>query len=185
MALLLLSAACGGDDDEAASPSETTSTAAVADEPTTTGATQAPATETEAPATTQPEEPAEETGDAVGSAVLTIGDETWTLDSVEFCGMTTSPETVSFALIAKQDDWTLFVEVNDDSGARRLEGDGVYDTINFQNNADPTQSWLANNEAAEVKFIVIDGPSVTANTTFDAVTGLSDDTPGTLEATCP
>lgn len=171
----LVLVACGGDGDSADPTSS--SVEATATTSTTTATT-----------TTPPDDPvAEEPGsdDGAGGATLTIGDETWTFDSVEFCGKPVSPDTSSFVLIAKLGEWQLIAEVHDDSGEQRLDGDGVYDTINFQNNGDPTQSWLANLEAAEVKFIVIDGSSVTANTTLNAVTGLSDDTPGTLEATCP
>ena len=183
----LAAAACGNDDGEATGSS--TATVVEAAGPTTTGPGEIAAGDTtQAPTTTQSDEPAaEESGgeDGAGGATLTIGDETWTFDGVDFCGKPASPDTSSFVLIAKLGEWQLIAEVVDDSGAQRLEGDGVYDMISFQNNSDPTLSWLANLEAAEVKFIVIDGSSVTANTTFDAVTGLSDDTPGTLEATCP
>jgi len=181
--LTLAASACGGSETEATSSSETVATVAGTDEPTTTGPGEGAAGDT-----TQPDEPAtEESGsdDGTGGATLTIGDETWTFATVDFCGKPDSPDTSSFVLIAKLAEWQLIAEVVDDSGEQRLEGDGVYDTISFQNNADPTLSWLANLEAAEVKFMVIEGPSVTASTTFDAVTGLSDDTPGTLEATCP
>jgi len=179
--LTLAAGACGGDDARTSDSEETAATIAEDDEPGASGNV-ASATTTQAPATTSP---AASQGGGSGGATLTIGDETWSFDSVEFCGMPASPDTSSFVLIAKLGDWQLVAEVVDSTGAQRLEGDGVYDTISFQNNSDPTLSWLANLEAAEVKFMVIDGPSVTASTTFDAVTGLSDDTPGTLEATCP
>lgn len=55
-------------------------------------------TTTEALATTQPDEPAaEEPGGGAnpGSAPLTIGDETWDFDRVEFRGKPASPDTSS------------------------------------------------------------------------------------------
>lgn len=180
LAIALTATACSSDADN------TTTTKGDTDQLTATA--EATTTTTEALTTTLPDEPAAEepgSGANSGSAMLTIGDETWNFDRVELCGKPASPDTSSFVLIAKLEDWQLIAEVVDQSGAQRLEGDGVYDTISFQNNGDPTLSWLANLEAAEMKFIVIDGSSVTASTTFDAVTGLSDDTPSTLEATCP
>lgn len=184
MVLALVSSACGDDDEATAPAPETTATTAA---PNDSGPEEPATTTTQAAATTQPEEPTTDSGggDSAGGATLTIGDETWTFDKVDFCAVPPAdPATTSLILIANQSDWQLIAETIDDSGAQRLEGDGVYDRISFQNNADPTQSWLANNEAAIEKFIVVDGDAVTASTNFDAVTGLSDDTPGTLEATC-
>ena len=184
LVLALVSSACGDDDEATAPASETTATTAASGEsPPPEPAT----TTTQAPATTQPEEPSTDSGGGVdtGGATLTIGDETWTFDKVDICAVPPAdPATTSLILIANQGDWQLIAETIDDSGTQRLEGDGVYDRISLQNNADPTQSWLANNEAAIEKFIVVDGDTVTASTNFDAVTGLSDDTPGALEATC-
>lgn len=181
--LTLATGACGGDDAVSSGSADATTTVPDDDEPDSTGTADVAAeSTTPPPATTSPTGSA---SDESGSATLTIGDETWSFDRVEFCGKPASPDTSSFVLIAKLEDWQLIAEVIDGTGAQRLEGDAVYDTISFQNNRDPTLSWLANLEAAEVKFMVIDGPSVTASTTFDAVTGLSDDTPGTLEAICP
>ena len=116
---------------------------------------------------------------------MTIGGDTWTFDTVSICAIPPAdPATTSLILIARQGDWQLIAEVIDATGAQQLEGAGVYDRITLQNNADPTQSWLANNEGSVEKFIVVDGTSVTASTNFDAVSGLSDETPGTLDATC-
>jgi len=180
VALVVVVAACGDAADESA---ETTSPIAVPDETTQTSGQEATNSTTKSAAATEPE--SADDAVTVSGAVLTIGDEEWSFDEVQFCGEPTEPVTTSFLLIATDGDWQLFVEVRDDTGERRLEGDGVYDTINFQNNADPTKTWLANLEASTERFIVINGDSVTVDTDFDAVTGLSDDTPGTLSATCP
>ena len=59
-------------------------------------------------------------GNGASSATLTIGDETWEFDSVEFCGVPASPDTSSFVLIAKVGDWQLIAEVVDDQVEGRL-----------------------------------------------------------------
>lgn len=182
LVVALVVSACGGGSDTATTEEVEPTTAA----PSAT-AEQESATDSAAQATSAAEEPATTaTAAAAGSgATLTIGDETWSFDTVSLCAVPPAdPATTSLILIAKQGDWQLIAEVIDATGAQSLEGDGVYDRISLQNNADPTQSWLANNEGAVEKFIVVDGNTITASTTFDAVTGLSDDTPGTLEADC-
>lgn len=178
-ALFVVVAACGNSADETV---DATSTVSV-DETTQAAGQDAATSTTASVAGTEPEPDGEAV--TVSGAVLSIGDEEWTFDEVQFCGEPTEPATTSFLLLATQGEWQLFVEVNDETGERRLEGDGVYDTINLQNNGDTTKTWLANLEASTERFIVIDGTSVTVDTNFDAVTGLSDDTPGTLTATCP
>lgn len=172
--LAIVVAACSDGADEVMEATPETS----APEPTQSSGQEATTSTNVSTEETEPES-------TTSGAVLTIGDEEWTFDAVQFCGEPTEPATTSFLLLATEGDWQLFVEVKDDTGDRRLEGDDVYDTINLQNNADTTKTWLANLEASTQRFIVIDGNSVTAETNFDAVTGLSDDTPGTLTATCP
>ena len=181
----LVVAACGGDDDQQPA-ADTTTTSAVPDETTSAPTTEGESsgiTTTSAPTTTQAE--GSDPGGGTGTATVVIGDETWSFGQISLCGTPASPEKSAFALIAKEGDWQLVAEVVDDTGEKRLEGAGVYDTITLQNNADPTQTWIANFEMLEEKFIVIDGPKVTADTSFDAVTGLADDTPGSLDASCP
>ena len=184
MVLALMGSACGGGDETATPPEDTTASTAP---PSDTAGEEPATTTTQEPATSQPEEPTTDSGggDGVGGVILVIGGETWEFDEVDFCAIPPGdPATTSLILVANQGDWQLIAQTIDDSGDQRLEGDGVYDTISLQNNADPTQSWLANNEAALEKFIVVEGDLITASASFDAVTGLSDDTPGTLEATC-
>jgi len=186
MALLLLTAACGESGDDSPPPEATSSASADAGEPASTE----PGAETTPTPTTQAEEPAEESGggEVVGSATLTIGDETWTFDQVAFCANPpVEPKDESFVLIAKQGDLQLIVRINDDTGAQRLEGEGVYDTIDFTNIADPTLGvWLASSQADGEQFLVVEGLTVTASANFDDLrTTEFDNVPGTLAAPCP
>lgn len=116
--LTLVTGACGGVDSASPGSAETAATVARDDEPDSTGTSDVAAVNTtQAPATTPP---AAAAGDESGSATLTIGNETWSFDRVEFCGKPDSPDTSSFVLIAKLGDWQLIAEVIDGTGAQRL-----------------------------------------------------------------
>jgi hypothetical protein len=190
--LALVAAACGSDGDESSS-TETAATAEVTDEASaeaTTAPTEA-ATDSPSPGTTAaPEEPAAEpeAGDGVGGATLTIGEETWTFDQVTICTMTEQEDTtVSFVMLIVEDPWQFVGKVIDPTGERRLEGEGVYDDIDFQNIVDGTQGiWMASGEATGAQYFEIDGLSVTANAPFDDFrTTPIEETIGVLDATCP
>ncbi|MFQ5967041.1 MAG: hypothetical protein ACE5MI_05455 [Acidimicrobiia bacterium] len=188
LVVLVLASSCGGTADEppgAVQPQATTERPEVT-EPATPSE---PAEEPEAPTEGPAEEPGEEpVGDGVGSATLTIGDETWTFDKVDFCALPpVEPKDSSFVLIGKLGDWQLIAEIHDDTGAQRLEGEGVYDTIDHQNLADGTLGlWSASSQASGQQFLVVEGLSVTASATFDDLrTTEIEETPGTLDATCP
>ena len=157
--------------------------------------TSSPPEETvEVPTAAPTEEPAEEPGgeSGVGLATLSIGDDTWFFDRVDFCAMSPPEnETESFIMIAQQDGVQLVAQVTDPTGERRLEGDGVWGSIQV---VEPPQmvegyevfpGWLASGEASGEQFIVVDGLSVTASAKFDDFAGEFQQIPGTLQATCP
>lgn len=184
IALSLAISACAGDTDEGTTPEETQITEE-ADQPTvTTSGEEQPETITTTTTT------AEKAGAAEGDrgATLTIGDESWTFDAVAFCANPpTEPQDESFVLVATQDDLQLIVRVNDDSGEQRLEGEGVYDTIDFTNTVDPTQgAWMASSQTTGEQFVQVEGDTVAASASFDDLrTTEFDELPGMLSATCP
>lgn len=191
-ALALLGAACSSDGEESSPEVTDAPTEAPTDAPgddASEAPTDAPTDDaTEAPTEAPPAEPTDEPeGDGVGGATLTIGDETWTFDEVTLCTASEQEDaTVSFVMLIIDDPWQFVGKVVDPTGDRRLEGDGVYDQIDFQNIEDGTQGiWMAGGEAAGEQFFVIDGNSVTASAAFDDFrTTEIETTPGTLDATC-
>ena len=63
----------------------------------------------------------------------------------------------------------------------------MWGLITFNDFAVPSVAWQASGEGDGEQFIVVDGLSVTASVKFDnqALTTEHDETPGTLEVTCP
>lgn len=114
-----------------------------------------------------------------GGATLTVGDNTWTFDSV-LCAF--GPEQIGqedavFVLSAIKDGLQLYVSV-----------DGFGDSVSIDDISDfenPSVS-LSAFDAEQGSFVAIDGKSVSAQAEF--LDSLSDDFasyPGTLQATCP
>lgn len=114
-----------------------------------------------------------------GGATLTVGDDTWTFDSV-LCAF--GPEQIGqegavFVLSAIEDGLQLYVSV-----------DGFGDSVSIDDIADfenPSVS-LSAFDSEQGSFVAIDGKSVNAQAEF--MDTLSEDFatyPGTLQATCP
>ncbi len=137
---------------------------------------------------------------AQGGATLTIGGETWEFTSFRcaFGHENTQSDVYSFSSDARGQHSTganvqFQVDVRDDTGQGRYEGDGVVYEIHVTDISDftnPAVKWESSNGAllgmADGKTVVtIDGDSVTATGLFDD--GLTDDVEsveGTVEATC-
>lgn len=178
----LLLAACGG-----------TSTNESADTQTTT-ATKSTDTPEASTSKSDAEEMAEDlagdleaTQQAVGggSATLTVGDQTWTFDSVlcAFGEDQIGQEGAEFNLSAIQDGLQLYASI--DSYGHVVTLDDIQD---FENPSVSLEAGgpLASMVGGEEDFIVLDGKNVSASTLF--VDGLADQPEGiegTLEATCP
>jgi hypothetical protein len=120
-----------------------------------------------------------------GSAVLTIGDTTWTFESVlcAFGPDEIGQEGAEFVLSALQDDLQLYVSIDEF---------GHYVSIDdIENFDDPSVSMTADDTAASLngadEFLVeLDGKRATAEGFFiDYSTDGLEGTEGTLEATCP
>jgi hypothetical protein len=128
-----------------------------------------------------------------GTATLTIGDETWTFDTVRCAfGEETQSDEWDFVLSAIQDGLQLSADRAADTGQY---GDDVQldDIEDFEN---PSVSWSApafdptSGSSGDEPFLEVDGKEVRAETTFtDGIAAdsgtLPDPVPGTLEATCP
>ena len=194
--MALLVAGCGGGGDGDAEPAQPTqaeqpeageavieTTVSVA---TTTQATSAPTT-TQAPEQAPEPEPEPETGDGVGRALLTVGDNTWSFDRVDLCTTSRqSDETASFVMVGKHGELQLVARVHDPTGGQRLEGEGVWGYIDFLDLADTSVAWRADGEPGSEQFIVVNGLSVTASAMFTDMTGIEPEpVAGTLEVTCP
>lgn len=165
--LALLGTACGGDDDDA-------------------GSGDAPQIEVDAEDfIDDPEGAAEELADQLeevqearggGSATLTVGDQSWTFDSVlcAFGEDEIGQEGAEFVLSSIQDGLQMYVSI--DSFGHSVSLDDIED---FEN---PSVSLNAFGDG----FVTVDGKAVSADTDF--VDGTSDSfegTPGSFEATCP
>jgi hypothetical protein len=120
-----------------------------------------------------------------GGAELTVGDETWTFDSV-LCAF--GPEEIGdpeaeFVLSALADGLQLYVSIDGFGHSVSLN-----DIANFE---DPAVGWEAGGFAAMEddagEFVEVDGKDVRAEAEFtDTRDELSPTTaPGTLDATCP
>jgi hypothetical protein len=113
-----------------------------------------------------------------GSATLTIGDQTWTFDSVlcAFGEEMIGQEGAEFVLSSIQDGMQMYVSI--DSFGHSVSLDDIEDFTN------PSVSVASGFGAGD--FIVLDGKNVSAETGF--IDNTSDDfteTPGTFTATCP
>lgn len=134
----------------------------------------------------------------LGSATLTIGDESWSFDDVR-CGFSqeeTFLRKQSFYLSAFGETADgvrieLSATILDDQENGRYEGDGVSYAIILEDAQDyenPTLSWVSlTGLFGEVEPVIqVDGKNVTADTIFqDHVTISGDKIPGTLKAACP
>jgi hypothetical protein len=117
-------------------------------------------------------------GQGGGSATLTVGDETWTFDSVlcAFGEEMIGQEGAVFNLSSIQDGLQMYASI--DSFGHSVSLDDIED---FQN---PSVSLSASSPFDE--FIQLDGKNVSAE--FGFVDGTTDDlteTPGTFTASCP
>lgn len=197
LAVALLVAACATPAPPEGVPPEVETTVPPEAEPGDAATSTSPPTgETaEVPIAGATEQPTQEPGggDGVGHATLTIGDNAWSFDQVLFCTtQAQEDETTSFVMIAQQDGVQLTARINDPTGERRLEGEGVWDLIQV---VEPPQTgeegfevfpgWLASSQASGEQFIVLDGLAVTASAKFDDFAGEFEQIPGTLQATCP
>lgn len=185
---------CGGDGEADGSTSVTTgadvdTTVPEEDSEDTTTTTEA-ATTTEAVAS----------GAGPGEATLTVGDETWTFDNY-LCAFgydATQSQTFSFSSTSFGEHSTgarvqMLVDIADESGGGRYQGDGVEaiitinDISDFENQA---VSWEANSSDGVFGTgpfdVVVEGDSVAvASANFDS--GLTDEreaVPGTFQGTC-
>ncbi|MEZ4503744.1 MAG: hypothetical protein R3C39_14060 [Dehalococcoidia bacterium] len=139
-------------------------------------------------------------GDA-GHATLTIGDSTWEFDSFScaFGHDATQSDVYAFSSDARGVDPSgsnvqFQVNVRDESGEGRFEGDGVVYEVDLQDISDfsdPKVGWSGTNGRASalgggVVTVTIDGDHVTASGGFDNT--LTDaefeSVDGTLDATC-
>jgi len=121
-----------------------------------------------------------------GSAELTVGEETWSFDSV-LCAF--GPEEIGdpeaeFALSAIQDGLQLYVSIDGFGHSVSLD-----DIDDFE---DPSVGWTAGGPVAALagdaeEFVQVDGRQVQAEAEFvDSREGMaSASAPGTLVATCP
>jgi hypothetical protein len=120
-----------------------------------------------------------------GSATLTVGDQTWTFDSVlcAFGEEQTGQEGAEFNLSAIQNGLQLYASIDSFGHSVSLN-----DIDDFEN---PSVSLEAGGPFAamlggEDEFIVLDGKNVSASTLFvDDLTDAMEGVEGTLEATCP
>jgi len=131
----------------------------------------------------------------MGSATLTIGDETWEFDEFgcAFGYDATQSETYSFSSnsFGEHSDGSrvqMQANIEDDTGQERYEGAGVIYTVDIndiENFEDPSVAWEARG-SAETIVVRIDGNRVTAEGVFDdLLTDLEiEEVPGTLVATC-
>jgi hypothetical protein len=129
----------------------------------------------------------EATQEAVGggSATLTVGDQTWTFDSVlcAFGEDQIGQEGAEFNLSAIQDGLQLYASI--DSYGHVVTLDDIQDFENPSVSLEaggPTAAMVGGDE----EFIVLDGKNVSATTLFvDDLTDAMEGVEGTLEATCP
>jgi hypothetical protein len=128
---------------------------------------------------------AQQEAEGGGSAVITVGDETWAFDSVlcAFGPDEIGQEGAEFVLSALQDGLQLYVSIDEF---------GHYVSIDdIENFDDPSVSMTADDTAASLngadEFLVeLDGKRATAEGFFiDYSTDGMEGTEGTLEATCP
>lgn len=182
IALLFVVAACGGDGDGSSNggtePAAQTDTTEQEDEQATT---------------TQPEEATggEDGGDAgdsgndsLGTATVTVGDETWHFDNL-YCFYDPDDDEWDLMLAARDGDIHLAVY--------RSLPDGTYgdeiEVADLSNLAAPTMSWTTMGWDMEVRFFLnVSGMRVTAEAGFydntDEADPFDPPVPGSLDATC-
>jgi hypothetical protein len=183
---------CGGSDDAGGESSTTASAGAETANPrpaddTTDLPSEEEATEQAQDLADDLVESLEEQQEAMGGggATITVGDTTWTFDSVlcAFGPEEIGQEGAEFVLSSLQDGLQLYVSI--DSFGHSVSVDDVSD---FQN---PSVSLMADKFTASAtgapeEFVEVDGKAISATPLF--VDGTTDDlTPieGELEATCP
>jgi hypothetical protein len=190
--LVLLLTACGGDTSEDGTQ-DTTATTQATDETVTESAPDPQASveeETLAAAQAAADAAAEtleaqQEAEGGGSAVINIGDATWSFDSVlcAFGPDEIGQEGAEFVLSALQDGLQLYVSI--DGFGHSVSIDDIED---FEN---PSVSMTADATAASLngapEFLVeLDGKNATARGFFiDYSTDEMESSEGTLEATCP
>ena len=111
-----------------------------------------------------------------GSATLTVGDMTWTFESVlcAFGEDQIGQEGAVFNLSSIQDGMQMYASIDEWGHSVSLD-----DIEDFEN---PSVSLSASNG----EFIVLDGKSITAESDFmDGTSDSFDTVPGTFTATCP
>lgn len=188
----LILAACGGDGGDGGNEggeSPTTAPASNEEAPETTEAdtTESDAMEEAEEMAEDLAEDLEETQEAVGggSATLTVGDQTWTFDSVlcAFGEDEIGQEGAVFNLSAIQDGLQLYASI--DSFGHSVTLDDIED---FENPSVALEAGgpIASLTGGEEEFIELDGKNVSAAAAFvDNTTDEIETTEGTLEATCP
>ncbi len=130
-------------------------------------------------------------GDQV-SATVTIGDETWEFAQFRcaFGHENTQSDVYSFSSDARGQHSTgaalqFQVDVRDQTGQGRLEGDGVVYEIHVTDISDFSNPAVAWESVSGMTTVTIDGDSVTAEGMFDdMLTDTMEEVPGTVEATC-
>jgi hypothetical protein len=170
-AAALVLAACGGGE-------SSTTAAAAPDTSQVTEVTQ-PSTEDVEDMAENLAEDLEATQEAVGggSATLTVGDQTWTFDSVlcAFGEEQIGQEGAEFNLSAIKDGLQLYASIDSFGHSVSLN--------DIQNFEDPSVS-LDTFAVGSDEFIELDGKNVAATATFTDDVG-GGEVEGTLEATCP
>ena len=183
--MTIVLAACGGTED------------ASADSPTTVtseGDTEGSSVPTEEEAAQQVEDLAEDLTESLeqqqeavggGGATLTVGDTTWTFDSVlcAFGPEEIGQEGAEFVLSSLKDGLQLYVNI--DSFGHSVSLDDVADFQNPSVSLSAEKFTAALNGAPE-EFVEVNGKEITSTALF--VDGTTDDLEpieGILEATCP
>jgi len=136
----------------------------------------------------------------MGSATLTIGDETWEFDSFEcaFGHDATQSDVFSFSSNSFGEHSNgarvqMQADIEDDTGQGRYEGEGVIYTVyitDIEDSANPSVDWESTSRGSPgmpsgQTVVNIDGDHVTAEGLFDdQLTDDFEQVPGTLDGTC-
>ncbi len=113
-----------------------------------------------------------------GSATLTVGDQSWTFDSVlcAFGEEMIGQEGAEFNLSSIQDGMQMYATIDSFGHSVSLD-----DIVDFANPSVSLSSGFGSDD-----FIVLDGKNVTAEVGFlDGTTDDFNEIPGTFTATCP
>jgi hypothetical protein len=179
-----VTAACGGDDDGDQSASTVT---AASEETVESGAGAASSSEAAQDLAEGMVDDLEEMQESQGGggALLTVGDESWSFDSVlcAFGEEEIGQEGAEFVLSAIQDGLQLYVTI--DGFGQSVTLDDVEDFQNPSVGLSDAYSYGA--ATGDTDFIQVDGNSVTVSAPFVDTLGdsLGEPVDGTLEATCP